>query len=173
LIESNFNTFNITYISREINQLVGSLAIVSITFKVPQKVQASYEIQIKHRPSILDNIKHWQVFEDDQEIKIFMECVEEFVDIQVDQEEDIVETAKKKSFQNTFAGQKIMELKTNRIPKGLVPLEKLFDKNYLYLKSNNKVDTGSIMDCKMGIKGDPKMVKISKSLSEEERKRYV
>lgn len=35
--------------------------------------------------------------------------MEEFVDVQVDQEEDISKTAEKKSFQDTFVGQKNME----------------------------------------------------------------
>jgi len=29
-------------------------------------------------PSITDNIKHWQVFEDDQQNKRFLELIEEF-----------------------------------------------------------------------------------------------
>ena len=60
-----FSAFNLSYISLETNQLVDSLAVAMSNFKVPLKPKASYEIHIKYRPSILDNIKHWQVFEDD------------------------------------------------------------------------------------------------------------
>lgn len=55
---SIFYAFNVTYISREINQLDDSLAIDSITFKVPQRVKPTCEIHIKHIPYIPDNIKH-------------------------------------------------------------------------------------------------------------------
>ena len=34
-------------------------------------MQIQYRIQIKYRPSIHDNLKHWQVFEDDEQLKIF------------------------------------------------------------------------------------------------------
>ena len=55
----------------------------------------------------------------------------------------------------------------------MVPLERLFDNNDLYLKYDKKVDMDNIVDCNIGTEGDPKMVKISKSLLEEERERYV
>jgi hypothetical protein len=37
-----------------------------------------YEIEMRYKPSIPDNIKYWQVFEDDQQIKRFMEVIDEF-----------------------------------------------------------------------------------------------
>ena len=58
LVEHYFSTFNISYISKETNKLVDSLAVAASSFKVPLEPKDSYEIHIKHRPSILDNIKH-------------------------------------------------------------------------------------------------------------------
>ena len=58
LVEHYFSTFNISYISRETNKLVDSLAVAASNFKVPLEPMDSYEIHIKHRPSIPDNIKH-------------------------------------------------------------------------------------------------------------------
>lgn len=46
--------------------MADSLAIVAINFNVPFNVKESYDIQVKHRPSIPDNIKHWQVFEEEK-----------------------------------------------------------------------------------------------------------
>ena len=66
LIDHCFFAFNLTDISKETNQLVGSLAVAASNFKVPLDPKTSYEIHIKYRPSIPNNIKHWQVFEDDQ-----------------------------------------------------------------------------------------------------------
>jgi hypothetical protein len=71
LVEHYFFAFNISYISRETNKLTDSLAMAASSFKVPLEPKDSYEIHIKHRPSILDNIKHWQVFEDDQQLQKF------------------------------------------------------------------------------------------------------
>ena len=92
IIHSYFTTFYIYYISREANQLAHSMAIVASSFKVPQDTKFGYEIKLKCRPLVLDNIKHCQVFEDEQEVKRFMECVEEFSIAQIDLEEDIVES---------------------------------------------------------------------------------
>ena len=71
-----------------------------------------------------------------------------------------------------IVGQEIIYLKTNHIPRGLVPLERLFDNNDVYLKYDNKMETENIVDCNIGTTIDPKQVKISKSLPAETRKRY-
>ena len=71
-----------------------------------------------------------------------------------------------------MAGQKIIELKTNFIPKGLVPLERIFDNNDVFLKPGEKEDGNNIVDCNIGIENDPKYVKISKSLTDETKNEY-
>lgn len=43
---------------------------------------------MRHRPSIPDNVKNWQVFEDDQQIKEFFTMVEEFQGTNIDQDEE-------------------------------------------------------------------------------------
>ena len=81
LIEHYFSTFKINFVTRGENQIVYSLAIAASNFKDPLDVKAVYDVQIKNRPSIPDNIKHWLVFEDDKEIQNFLECVEELANI--------------------------------------------------------------------------------------------
>lgn len=44
LIEQYFSTFNLNHISREINELVDSLEIVSSNFKVPLDVKDTYDV---------------------------------------------------------------------------------------------------------------------------------
>ena len=68
LVEHYFSAFNISYISRETNKLVDSLVMATSNFKVPLEPMDSYEIHIKHRPSMPENIKQWKVFEDDQQL---------------------------------------------------------------------------------------------------------
>ena len=72
-----------------------------------------------------------------------------------------------------FAGQKIMELKSNHIPKGLLPLERLFDSNDVYKKASKKSGNEDRVDCNIGTNLNSKVVKISKKLAEEERLNYV
>jgi hypothetical protein len=102
IIEKKFTAFNVTFILRNLNQLDDSLAASASAFRAPCELKASYVIQVRYRPSILDNIKHWQVFQDDREIKRFLECVEEFAAIQSDNEENIVDPAKMIQFKDTL-----------------------------------------------------------------------
>ena len=50
------------------NSLVDSLATSVEDFKVPMHPIGKYEIEVRHRSSIPDNVKSWQVFEDDKQI---------------------------------------------------------------------------------------------------------
>lgn len=88
IVESIFLAFDLSYISRDINQLDDSLATKTSIFKVPQEIQAMYEIQLNYRPSVPDNIKHQQVFEYHQELKKLLQCVEEFSIMQIYQNEE-------------------------------------------------------------------------------------
>jgi hypothetical protein len=64
-------------------------------------------------------------------------------------------------------------LKTNHIPKGLVPLERLFDNNDVSKKSSIQSQEKDVVDCNIGTDTNPKIIKLSKALSEEKRSRYV
>lgn len=65
MVEHIFFAFNITHVSRNENQLVDSLAIAANTFKIPMNLQSTYDVQVKHRPYVPDNITHWKIFQDD------------------------------------------------------------------------------------------------------------
>ena len=47
-----------------------------------------YPIEVRNRYSIPDNIKNWRVFQDDLEIKKFLELTGEFSNCQIDEEQD-------------------------------------------------------------------------------------
>ena len=47
-----------------------------------------FEVEVRHKPSIRDNIKNWLVFKDDKEIKRFLETIDEFSAIYIDQENE-------------------------------------------------------------------------------------
>jgi ribonuclease HI len=69
LIDNFFSAFNIAFIPREDNVVADSLVVSASQFKVPQPSMAKYDVEIKYRPSVSDNVKHWKVFEDDLEIE--------------------------------------------------------------------------------------------------------
>jgi hypothetical protein len=67
----------------------------------------------------------------------------------------------------------IVQLPRNHIPKGLVPLERIFDSNDVAVKSIRSIDDADISECNIGTKENPKFVKLSRSLSREKRAEYT
>jgi hypothetical protein len=128
---------------------------------------------VKYRPSIPDNVKHWKVFEDDLEIKKFLESVDEFFALHIDQDHDSESNPHADVFLNKIANHHIVQLPTNHIPKGLVPLERLFDGNDVVVKFKGSTDDVDITECNIGTEKDPKFVKLSSSLSREQRDEYA
>jgi hypothetical protein len=66
MIDNFYVAFNIYVFLRDFNQQTDSLVVVDSTFKVPTNPQIKYEIEMRYKPSIHDNIKYSEVFEDDQ-----------------------------------------------------------------------------------------------------------
>ena len=59
-----FSEYNLSKIPRGQNLIVDALATSAFVFKIPIFPNKKYDIEVKHRPTIPDNIKYWQVFED-------------------------------------------------------------------------------------------------------------
>jgi len=59
------------------------------------------------------------------------------------------------------------------LPKGLTPLEDLFDSNDVPRKPNMEPLKSDIEECNKGTKEKPKMIKISKSLPPTEKVKYI
>lgn len=77
-------------------------------------------------------LKNWQVFNDDQHVINFLQTVENFDDRYFEGSQfpsrDVVEEV------HPQTSEKLLYLKGNKIPKGLVSLEKLFEKHDRYVK---------------------------------------
>ena len=81
------------------------------------------QIEVQNRPSVPDNIEHWQVFEDDKDIVNFLLNEDKYHGQEMDCS-DLVETI---DGRETIFGQEVIQLKTNKVHKGLVVLENVFD----------------------------------------------
>ena len=80
-------------------------------------------------------------------------------------EDESIETDRTPSFsENSIANHNIIELKGNLIPKGLVPLKRLFSKNDTLSNPTMQSSEENVISCNIGTEGEPKMVKISKAL---------
>jgi hypothetical protein len=81
LVDSFFSDFNTSFFPREENSMEDSLAVLVSNFRFPLPPKLKYKVEVKYRPSIPNNVKHWKVFEDDLEMKRFLETVDEFSDL--------------------------------------------------------------------------------------------
>ena len=95
-----FKEHQLTIIPRKENVAVDALAVSASLFQDPKHPNEQYQIEVRNRASILDNVDHWKVFEDDKQIRKFMEMSGEFEGINLDQEnmfeeEESVETIPK------------------------------------------------------------------------------
>ena len=84
MLENLFTEYKFRLIPRRENQVANSLATTVGNVKVPIYSKRKYKIAIVNRPSILDKSKFWQVFENDLQIKIFLQLLDEFVNTHVD-----------------------------------------------------------------------------------------
>jgi len=60
-------------------------------------------------------------------------------------------------------------LKNNQIPKGLIPLEILFNQNDIPLKPFVQPQLNEVEDCNIRTEKNPKFVKLSKYLPAEQK----
>jgi hypothetical protein len=134
LVDSFLLSFNISFVPRDENTMEDSLVVSASNFRVPFPPKLKYDVEVKYRPSIPDNVKHWKVFEDDIEIKIFLETVDEFSALHIDQVHDTKKIPHVDIFLNKIVDHHIVQSPNNHIPKGLVPFERLFDKNDVVVK---------------------------------------
>jgi ribonuclease HI len=171
LIDS-FLAFNISYIPRAMNQLVDSLVVSASTFNPPLPPKLNYEIQVKYRPSLPDNVKFWKVFEDDEELVRFLEVIDEFSSLHIDQENENDEKVKNPRLKNKIGRHDIIQLPNNQIPRGLVPLEKLFDQNDVPLKPDKKEEDHVVFKYNLGDEQCPKTINLSTQLTAEQRSDY-
>jgi len=71
-ILNSFTESKLAKISRSHNMHAHSLATFASTCKFPFEPNHHFTAEIKHRPVVPNNIKDWQVFEDDAQINDFL-----------------------------------------------------------------------------------------------------
>jgi len=80
-----FEECEFSLIPRLQNGVDDSLATSAVVFKIPIYPNRRYEIEVKHRPYVPDNVKNWQVFEDDQQIQNFLHFTGEFEGLTIEE----------------------------------------------------------------------------------------
>jgi hypothetical protein len=154
------------------NELADSLAVSACAFIPPLPHKLNYEIQVKYRPSIPDNVKSWKVFEDDVELTRFLAVIDEFANLQIDQENEHDDEVEKPKFRSKIVVHEIVQLSTNKIPKGLVPLENLFDNNDVAVKLEKGEKDSEVLQYNVASEQDPKYVNLASHLTEKQKVDY-
>ena len=65
--------------------MADSLATAVSNFRSTMFSNKIFEIHIKHRPAIPDNLKFWQVFWDDKKVRNFLQSEGEFENCSMDE----------------------------------------------------------------------------------------
>ena len=73
----------------------------------------------------------------------------------------------------SLGGKDIVQLKSNHIPRGLIPLEKFFDKNDVVKDPKVKPAENVVEDKNIGTEENPIIVKLSKKFVTKEKDEYV
>ena len=83
-----FEEYQIFIIPRSQNVVADTFAVAASTFKIPLHPKTKYTIEVKHRPTIPDNIKYWQLFEDDDHIERFLTLSDGYKNMAIDEEQE-------------------------------------------------------------------------------------
>jgi hypothetical protein len=154
--------------------LADGLATSATTCKIHFRSTCPYTVEVKCKPTVPENIRYWQVFGNDDRIEDFLQCKNGFECTNIDLENE-VENVNRSDFENDSVNSvdsrelgddemetDILHLKSNVLPRGLVPLEDLFDFNDVAKKPKIEASGQEVEDCNIGIEEKPRMVKLSK-----------
>jgi ribonuclease HI len=136
LVDNFFLAFNISFIPREENAPADFLSFTASLLEVLAQPTVGSDVEIKYRPSVSDNVNHWKVFEDDQEIEKFLQSIDDFFALHIDEDPDIGREPDHHPGEllNKIVDHQIIQLPSNHILRGMIPLEILFDGNDVAVK---------------------------------------
>jgi len=140
-LKDSFENFCVSYIPRAKNQLGDSLDMFASLFIPPMPPILVYEVQMKYRPSLPYSVQHWKGFDDDDEINRFLQVVDEFSEMQIDQDNETLLESPNSQLRNKIGKDSIVQLPNNHIPKGLIPLERDCLTRMMYLTKLPKKKT--------------------------------
>ena len=122
---------------------------------------------MKHLPAVPDNLRYWQVFQDDKDIDDFLQNEGQYKETSIDAKQDDGEP------EIEVNQMEVLQLKDNVIPKGLIPLEELFDQDDVTRTPSLVATEKGVEDVNIGTAKNPKMVKLSKTLPPQVKAKYI
>jgi hypothetical protein len=93
--------------------------------------------------------------------------------LHIDQDPDLEGKPHLEVFLNKIFNHNIIQLPNIHISKGLIPLERLFNGNDVAVKGRISRGDADIAECNIGTQEEPNFVKLSSSLTQEQRVEYT
>ena len=166
-----FSEYTLTCMPRIQNIIVDTLAKAASSLKVPMNSSNKFEIHVKHCPTVLDNQRYWQVFQDDEEIDDFLQSKGKFKETSIDVENDDGKGNGTDEMQ--INEMDVLQLKNNVIPKGLIPLEELFDQDDVVRKPTLQPTEKGVEEVNIGTTANPKLIKLFRALPPKIKDKYI
>jgi ribonuclease HI len=159
---NDLDALDLIAIPREQNSKADELAVAASTLQLPDSlIDENISVEVIFRPSIPDNMNHWQVFDDDKQVIKFLTHMHEFSDFGIN-------TIKEGCI---YTGN-VDKVKTP--PRRVVSLERNFDKlDGHKQKEDSKKKLCDHLEVNIGTVEEPRMVKIGKTTPIEERNEIV
>ena len=130
---NGFDALNIQKVHREMNGLADKLAVAASTLQPSDEmINGNGKMEINFRPSIPDNIDHWQVFKDDEQLLRFIHNLQEFEGCKISYQQEGKEY------------QECEDNERNRIPSSLIAFENLFDRQDHHKNKKEEIKMGII-----------------------------
>jgi len=103
---------------------------------------------------------------------MFLQVIEEFFETHIDQGNESMGECVQPKLKNNIGQGSIVQLPSNHIPKGLVPLEKLFDQNDVPYKPAEIENESVVHKHNIGSPTHPKYINLSTQLSSTQNSDY-
>jgi len=121
-------------------------------------IKENISVESKLRPSVPDNMDHWQIFDDDKQVIRFLNQIQEFSEFHVDEKEEGCNYTENDN-------------KINPVPRHLIAQERLFDRqDGRKPKEESGTKPCDHFEVNIGTDKEPRMAKVEKHTPTEERK---
>jgi hypothetical protein len=171
-----FSSFNINSIPRLSNSEADLLAnVASKLFPAEGLSPNAFSIELLFRPSILDNITNWRVFNDDQQIINFLHMEDTFQGSIIDEGTHDENLHNFTVISDPRSPESTSDL-VNSIPRVVVRLENFYDLHDKFRGSVNcKMNSSSLIyeTINLGTKENPQNINLGMGCSEQERSAFI
>jgi len=156
-----FDAFSINVVLREKNYVADMLVVSTTTLQPCEEILHDLcKMEVFFRSFVPDNLEHRQVFNDDAQILRFLQSSREFFDF-------------KRNFLAESMNLKVEDLPNDTHPRGFSPLERMFDRHDMYRGKPVIDQSDEAFESNLGLKNEPRMVKIGKRTTKAKRDRIL